>query len=584
MKLLVRQHLQGMKERGGLDALVPQLLSESGYEVIHHPRVGGRQAGVDVAAVGPDPDANGEQTLCLFVIKSGDVGRDDWNGSVQAVRQSLEEILDDYIPNRVSPQHRTLPISVCVCMGGEIQEGVRSGWKGFQEKNARDGLRFREWNGDRLANFILSGILNRELLDPGHRAEFQKAIALVSEPEESYLNFRALLQALSKDLDPGKSGTTRLRQMLICLWILVGNGLDAENFEAPYRACELALLHVWDAYRRCPERSKARRAERIEIFNQVLSLYLTVSQTLLVEKIGPNADRLHALSASVRSRSALDINLSLFETVGRMALLGHWCHYFACRSEGDGQAAHLEQRDQLLNLAISVINNNPTLLAPIRDDHHIEIGLFMLLAQFCGRLNDVDDYFRMVAVRMAYRYGRRLHWPTWLRDYRQLARHHIDRSDAYFRRSTIGSVMVPFMIVGLERLGATDELAEMGDVVNKKLAHMTQQVWVPHEETDGAMWRDGDSSGITVPVPALKSDEGNSSLSDEVADIASQHGALWMCEALQRGMFPLFFMACRHHRLPLPPHFWFGSTERDGGRSHQSGEGTTETEVRAADA
>lgn len=46
-----------------------------GFEVIHHPRIGGRQAGVDVAAVGPDMDANDRQTLLLFVIKSGDVGR-----------------------------------------------------------------------------------------------------------------------------------------------------------------------------------------------------------------------------------------------------------------------------------------------------------------------------------------------------------------------------------------------------------------------------------------------------------------------------------------------------------------------------
>lgn len=301
MKLLVRQHLQGMKERGELDVLLPQLLSELGYEVIHHPRIGGRQAGVDVAAVGPDPDADGQKSLLLFVIKSGDVGRADWNGSLQAILPSLDEVIYDYIPNRVSQQYSQLPIAVCVCMGGEIQEGIRSAWRGFQELRTTEKLQFREWNGDRLANLILSGILKQELLDPSHRLHFQKAIALVSEPEEAYLNFRALLDALTHDLDSGKAGTTRLRQVLICLWILVGNGLDSENLEAPYRACELALLHAWDAFRNCPEGRKRRRAERSEILDQILSLHLTVSQKFFVEKVGPHASSKYALSAAVRS-------------------------------------------------------------------------------------------------------------------------------------------------------------------------------------------------------------------------------------------------------------------------------------------
>jgi hypothetical protein len=573
VKLLIRQHLQAMKERGGLDVLLPQLLSELGYEVIHHPRIGGRQAGVDVAAVGPDPDADGESSLLLFVIKSGDVGRADWDGTLQAVRPSLGEVIDDYIPNRVPQQYRRLPIAVCVCMGGEIQEGIRSTWSGFTLKNTTDNLSFREWNGDRLANLILSGVLKQELLGPDHRSHFQKAIALVSEPEESYANFRALLDALMEDLDPGPAGTTSLRQMLICLWILVGNGFDAENLDAPYRACELALLHSWDAYRRCPARSKPRRAERLEIFDHVLSLYLSVGQKLLVEKIGPHASHLHALSASVRSRSALDVTLSLFETLGRIALLGQWHHAIACRSEGDDQADHLAKRDELLNLAIATINNNPALLAPIRDDHHIEIGMLMLLAQISGRLENVDGYLLEVASRLAYRYVRRSHWVTCLQDYRRLARHPLDKSDAYFQRSTVASVLVPFVLVGLERLGAADQLAEFEKVVREELGHMTQQVWVPHEGTDDAIWRSGQSIGTGVPVPSLRPEGTDASLSTEVSEIAAEHGVLLEFEALQRGMLPLFLTACRHHRVPLPPHLWFESS------GHEQNDGTRAGEI-----
>jgi hypothetical protein len=416
----------------------------------------------------------------------------------------------------------------------------------------------------------LSGVLKQELLDPDHRSHFQKAVALVSEPEESYRNFRSLLDALTKDLDPGPAGTTRLRQMLICLWILVSSGFDADNLDAPYRACELALLHAWDAYRRCPEQSKARRAERLEILDHVRSLYLSVGHEFLVEKVGPHASRLHALSASVRSRSALDVTLSLFEMLGRMTLLGHWHHAIACRSEGGAQTDRLSKRDELLDLAIETINNNPALLAPMRDDHHIEIGMLLLLAQVSGRLENVDGYLREVASRMAYGYVRRSHWVTYFQDYRRLARHPLDKSDAYFRRSTLGSVLVPFVRVGLERLGAADELADFERVVREELGHMTQQVWVPHEGTDDAIWRSGQSIGTGVPVPSLRAEETDVSLSTEIAEIAAEHGELLELEALQRGMLPLFLTACRHHRLPLPPHLWFegsGHRQTDGARA-----------------
>jgi hypothetical protein len=563
MKLLVRQHLQGMKERGELDVLLPQLLSEIGYEVIHHPRVGGRQAGVDVAAVGPDPDANGERSLLLFVIKSGDVGRADWDGSQQAVRPSLGEVLDDYIPNRIAQQYRDLPVVVCVCMGGEIQEGVRAPWRGFVDRHTTGKLSFREWNGDRLASLILSGVLRQELLAPDHRIHFQKAIALVSEPEASYQHFRNLLDALTAETGPGNEGTTRLRQMMICLWILVGNGFDAENLDAPYRACELALLHAWNAFQQCPESESKQRATRQEILDHVLTLYLSVARKLIVDKIGPHVGRTHALSAAVRSRSALDVNLSLFETLGRIALLGLWHHYIGCASP-DQENGHLQKRDEALNLAILMVNANPTLVAPMRDDHQIEIGMLMLLAQACGRLPSVDHYLREVASRLSYRYVLRTEWTTCFRDYRQLARHPVDQSDAYFERSTCGSVLIPFIIVGLERLGAEEELKAFQDVVGKKLQHMTQQVWVPSKETDKVIWRTGTSTGIGIPVPALRQEDGDTSLSNEVDQLALDHTSLQEMEAFRSGLAPLFLTACRHHRLPLPPHLWFKVDRGDG--------------------
>ncbi len=56
MKLLVKEYLSALKERGELDVVLPDLLSEMGLHVFSRPAIGVRQNGVDLAAVGTDGD------------------------------------------------------------------------------------------------------------------------------------------------------------------------------------------------------------------------------------------------------------------------------------------------------------------------------------------------------------------------------------------------------------------------------------------------------------------------------------------------------------------------------------------------
>src|SRR5438034_5556510 len=98
MKLIIREYLGSLRERGELDAILPDLLSQLGLNVYSRPSRGTRQDGVDVAAVGRLDD--GPEKVYLFSIKPGDLTRKDWDGdAVQALRPSLNEILDAYIPH-----------------------------------------------------------------------------------------------------------------------------------------------------------------------------------------------------------------------------------------------------------------------------------------------------------------------------------------------------------------------------------------------------------------------------------------------------------------------------------------------------
>ena len=97
MKLILKEYLASLKERGDLDkALLPNLLSAIGLQVLKTPMIGTRQDGVDISAVGRLADDD-QKYLYLFCVKAGDVGRSDWDAGPQSVGPELREILEVYI-------------------------------------------------------------------------------------------------------------------------------------------------------------------------------------------------------------------------------------------------------------------------------------------------------------------------------------------------------------------------------------------------------------------------------------------------------------------------------------------------------
>ena len=120
MKLLIRDYIGSLKEREDLDAILPDLLSELGFNVYSRPGRGTASAGVDIAAVGDDEDGQRKKVL-LFSVKQGDLTRQDWNGTPQALRLSLEEILDVTLQT-IPARYKRLKVVICLCFGGDVQE------------------------------------------------------------------------------------------------------------------------------------------------------------------------------------------------------------------------------------------------------------------------------------------------------------------------------------------------------------------------------------------------------------------------------------------------------------------------------
>lgn len=571
MKLVIREYLASLKERDELDAVLPDLLTELGFTVYSRPARGTRQYGVDVAAVGPGQD--GVRRVHLFSVKSGNLDRNEWNtASPQSLRPSLDEILDHYVASRIPPEYANLPIAICLTFGGAIDEQVRAEVTGYMTRNTTPKISFEEWNGDRLAHVVLDGILREELLPAPQRSHLRKAVAMVEEPDIALDHFQKLLRALADQ--PGTKPAARLSQarlINICLWIMFVWAREAENVEAPYRASELALLEVWQLLKTDISRtSKAGEAASF-VINELVELHFTIWDALFEEKILLAADIRHAISTAVESHAALDINLKLFDLVGRLALRGLWLVWQLSPASGpivltndylntlpgliSDTTRAVNQIDRLIEAMIGIVSNNRALLSPIGDWQAIDIGLaFTLLACRPGAHDAIGQWAEQLAKNSMFAFKVHGRYPITSSSYWDLVDHPSERSDEYRTQSTEGSILYPLLAAWLAARGEQTLFDEIAKFSEESLAHCTFQTWLPDEDSEDNIYLNRDNHGAAlagIPVTAGTSDTLDLILAE--AKINRHYDQL---TAVNLGHWPIVLTACRAHRLPVPPQVW----------------------------
>ncbi len=99
IQLILSHYLSGLRERDELDALLPDLLQAMGHSVQSRAQVGVNQGGVDIMSTRENDQ--GEMEVFLFVIKFGNVSRNDFYGSQQAILPSIRQASTEYVRNRV---------------------------------------------------------------------------------------------------------------------------------------------------------------------------------------------------------------------------------------------------------------------------------------------------------------------------------------------------------------------------------------------------------------------------------------------------------------------------------------------------
>lgn len=557
MKLVIRQYLASLKERGELDALLPDLLSQMGLEVFLKPGIGSRQYGVDVGAFGKLTDEPANKVY-LFSIKSGDLDRREWDGgNPQDLRPSINEIIDVFIPSRIPVEYKNELIEICLCFGGEVKEEVRANVTMFLEKSKTDKLHFSEWNGDRLAALIEQHMLREELLPKNCRGLLRKALAMIDEPDISFKHFRQLVVILTKDDQHPSNNLTRIRQLYLCLWILYSWCRDANNLESAFLSAEFTLLNAWEFAKSSIDKKSKVAISTTTTLDSIIKLNIQISTQYIEEKIIPNVDSLYAISHAVRPSCAVDVNLKLFDTLGRLALTGCWGYWCLTKLKGEDNETNDHYSEFVIKYQNSIkqlINNNPILLTPYKDEQGIDLALALwFLCLNYENWNYIDSWLTNISSETYNMFKINEKYPTTIQSYAELIEHPIDKTDEYRKSVTKGSILYPYISI----FSAIMDFSEPYDLVKKIkedfLPHCNFQVYFFDELSESNFYSFHEIHGATLSHVCITEDKNN--LIEQLISECEQSNKIYEMSAMKYSLWPIILTGCRHYRLPFPIHF-----------------------------
>lgn len=555
MRLIIREYLGMLKESGEFDALLPDLLLAMNIVPLSKPQVGVRQAGVDIAAVGNGD--TGQETLWLFVLKRGDLGRRDWDTGSQAVRQSLDEVKDVYLRNHVAPEHAGLLVKIIVATTGDFKQDFEQNRVGYTDANTQSGRTYEFWNGDRVAALLEKHLFNEYVLPPTARSHLRRSLALIGEHDYDLEHFFALLKILlawgqDKPAEKAKNKreclrslvTTSLALGIVCRW-----AGEEGNLRNAVIACERTLLWTWGAVR---GRELTQDENILTGYTRLISLYLTTT----VEYFNKVQGHLHTKDALAKyySEAAL-LTERVFEEIGQISCIGlsHLLWGFTTKNQHLIEGAHAVA--ETLN---AFLKSHRCSGSPCYDGQTVDISLGALLLSLTGREEHAKAWLRELIGRLTFGFSVSRWFPVSTDSFDDLVEFVVDREEVDIEKLKETSWMVPTIAQWAAALGEDQAYENLVALRKDALKNTCFQLWYPDQKTDEIMYRGPAhfESGISeapVDLPAT-ADEMRSNINRTRTESPVKES--FNSPASKAGLVWLDLVANRHFRTPVDPALW----------------------------
>ena len=205
----------------------------------------------------------------------------------------------------------------------------------------------------------------------------------------------------------------------------------------------------------------------------------------------------------------------------------------------------------------ALVASNPALLMLVSEDQVVDLTTaFMFLAAQGGAADALKGWVKETVNRAHYAFCTHQAYPCVHRDYRDLAEHPREKTDKYRQAATAASVLLPTLAFWAAGLGDVETVKDLANFKPDHLGHCSFQLWLPSDDSESYIYTGDESHGAAfTDIPVT---EDPSVVLDYVLRECGENTAFFDLSAVDFGHWPIVAVACRHHRLPIPPYLWIG--------------------------
>lgn len=386
IQLVLSHYLAGLREREELDALLPNLLKAMGHSVLSRPQIGVSEAGVDVVTT--KENENGTVEVFLFVIKFGDIGRDDFYVGKQGIEPSIRQANSDFIRNRLPEPLRLLRKRIVLVTNGVLKKEIQAGFSALSDDVADRPLSSLEfWGTDKLTPLIEQYLFDETLLLSKGKSDLRAALAGLEESDTAIHRFVRFVESCFEvsEVESTKSDATRKKKFLKrCAaasmgWaVLLVWGQSENNLKPGVVTGEYLALRMW-------AEAVKNGFSSDEAFTERLETLMSLQVRALLEYFEKVLPQLCSRRAILEYRPERILYAELvFEELGRLAILLLLLQQFSGQDK---------LRAQIHNQLIHLVNEHTGCHLPVYDGQTIDLTL--LLAALMGE-SDWDNAQRIV--------------------------------------------------------------------------------------------------------------------------------------------------------------------------------------------
>lgn len=383
MRLIIKEYIAQLKEKDELDILLSGIFEQKGYVADSQPKTGNRQYGVDI-------QLHNDSEVLMFVVKQGDIDRIVWNGSVNAVRPSLEEIRDVII-NSLTYEEKKKSIRIIVATNGKKDEAIKLNWNNFVNDN-------QMWNGipikiefmgiDDIVMEVKDNFFNEYLFDSSMHSLMRKALYFIGEGDYKKVYFEQIVDSLLKKVKEAGNNKKKINKACATLYMasqmVCAYAINEGTIKVSVDISEYVIIKFWKYLLE----EKLFEKQQVEWLIKFCKSYDHWNQ-LYLEKI----ERIVNKKSVLPNYNVVENRVLLYEVISYLASYGNYL-----------LNVDTERAKRVLNVIVGMINEfSYFAYAPYDVSINVVIMIYRLLIYF-GREKEVLSLFQMQVETMMYHF------------------------------------------------------------------------------------------------------------------------------------------------------------------------------------